>query len=197
MFPWEGVLRWEGLLCHRGDTVSLYSVADGGGLLLLPIAGRVPRPRGGMVCPPRPAPSPQSHQGPLLRLDGGTWSHVMSLQSLSLPSLKWGLVSWTRGFARDTTGSLCLVGVLGKTAAGIFQSCGSPIPNSSIGGNACLLQLNPLRRVGCPAECCDFRASPVTHRLQSEMIGENTCQRWSQHPCQGLTGKCWFRAGLC
>lgn len=31
----------------------LYSVADGGGLLLLPIAGRVPRSRGGMVCPPR------------------------------------------------------------------------------------------------------------------------------------------------
>lgn len=99
VFPWEGVLRWEGLLCHRGDTVSLYSVADGGGLLLLPIAGRVPRPRGGMVCPPRPAPSPQSHQGPPLRLDGGIWSDVMSLQSLSLPSLKWGSVSWTRGVA--------------------------------------------------------------------------------------------------
>lgn len=59
------------------------------------------------MCPPRPAPSPQSHQGPLLRLDGGTWSHVMSLQSLSLPSLKWGSVSWTRGFAQDMAGLPC------------------------------------------------------------------------------------------
>lgn len=144
------------------------------------------------MCPTRPALPPQSPSGTLLWLDGGSWSDLMSLQSLSLPSWKWGLISWTRGFARDMAGGLCLVGVVGKTAAGIFLSCGSPILNSSVGGNVCLLQLNPLRRVGCPAECCDFGASPVTHRLQSEMVGEDTCQCWSWHPCQGFSGKRWL-----
>lgn len=143
-------------------------------------------------CARRVLPFPSVPSGTLLWLDGGSWSHLMSLQSLSLPSLKWGLVSWTRGFARDMAGSLCLVGDVGKTAPGIFLSSGSPILNSSVGGSVCLLQLNPLRRVGCPAECCDFRASPVTHRLQLEMVGEDTCQCWSQHPCQGFTGKHWL-----
>lgn len=62
------------------------------------------------MCPARPALLPQLPPGPLLWLDGGTWSHLMSLQSLSLPSLKWGLVSWTRGFAWDMAGSLCCRG---------------------------------------------------------------------------------------
>lgn len=74
--------------------------------------------------------------------------------------------------------------------AGISLGCGSPIPGSSVGGSVCLLQLNPLRRVGCPAECCDFRASPVTHRLRSEMVREDAC--FPQHLGQGLAGKCWF-----
>lgn len=134
--PGGGVLRWDGLFRRRGDAVSLYSVADGGGLLLLPIAGRVPWPRGGMPRLPRPAPLPRSPPPPhgtlrsrsgtsSLQLGGGTQGGAMSPRSLSLPSLKWGSVSWTWGFAWGTRSSLCLAGVAGKTAAGIFPSCES------------------------------------------------------------------------
>lgn len=61
-----------GVLCHRGDTASLYSVADGGGLLLLPIAGRVPRPRGGMVCLLRVPFSPSPLRDPAV----AGWRHL-------------------------------------------------------------------------------------------------------------------------
>ncbi|XP_062466291.1 twinfilin-2 isoform X1 [Pezoporus occidentalis] len=177
---------------------------DGGGLLLLPIAGRVPRPRGGNAapaasCPPSPLPAHgtlQSRAGTPLELGGGTRSDAMSPQSHSLPSLKWGLASWTRVFAWGRSSSLCLAGVAGRTVAGIFPRCGSTIPSSSIGGNDCLLQLNLPGR-GLPsslpgthaAEHCDFRAFPIICRLWSEV---DTYQCWTQHPYQGLTGKCWF-----
>lgn len=73
------------------------------------------------------------------------------------------------------------------------MSCGSPVPSSGVGGNVGLLQYNPLRRVGCPAEGCDYcRASPVTHRLQLEVIREEVCQCWSQHPCRDSLGNAGF-----
>lgn len=98
----------------------------------------------------------------------------MSPQSLSLPSLLWGSVSWSRGFCLGYRRQP----LPGKRSAGIFLSCGSPISQLQRWSGCLSAAIKPTEEGlaiptgGDPAaEHCDFRAPPVTRRLRLEMVG--------------------------